>query len=88
MWFTDLNVKVAQEAAAESSAKGHAVAGAVQLDVGKLASIEAMTKAVKAKPPLVLVNNAGLQHVARLEVVSNGVDWISLTVIDFVCPFG
>jgi 3-hydroxybutyrate dehydrogenase len=68
VWFSDLNLAAAEQAAQESAARGHAVAGAVALDVGKLASIAAMAQAVAALPPLVLVNNAGLQHVSRLEV--------------------
>jgi 3-hydroxybutyrate dehydrogenase len=54
-------------AAARSRMNNPANLRTVTLDVAELASIDRAMAAVAADPPAVLINNAGLQHVAALE---------------------
>jgi 3-hydroxybutyrate dehydrogenase len=68
VWFSDLSLEAAERAAEHSAKAGHAVAGALALDVSNADSIAAMMQLTHAQPIDVLVNNAGIQHVSKLEV--------------------
>src|SRR5882724_10135545 len=61
---TDLDAGAARNAADEIERGGGRATG-MQLDIGDTARIEAVVRS--AGPVEVLINNAGLQHVARLE---------------------
>jgi 3-hydroxybutyrate dehydrogenase len=63
--LTDLAAEAVEPIAAEIRAAGGS-AEAVALDVTREASVEACLAGLSA-PPTVLINNAGLQHVAPLE---------------------
>lgn len=62
---TDLDASAAERVAAGIAAAGHSVEGHA-LDVGRDESVDALLTAL-SRPVDVLVNNAGLQHVAPLE---------------------
>lgn len=66
--ISDLKLSDAERAASEIEAGGHSTQ-AVQLDVTSDDSVEAAlgSEALRARPVDVLINNAGLQHVAPLE---------------------
>ena len=64
--LSDLDVDSARSAASELRARGLA-ARALRLDVTSAADIEAAVAALGPGGPDLLVNNAGLQHVAPLE---------------------
>ena len=68
VWFSDLSLEAAEKAAEQSRSLGHAVAGALALDVSNADSVALMQQATQVRPVDVLVNNAGIQHVSRLEV--------------------
>jgi len=65
---SDLKLSDAERVASELQAGGHS-AQAVQIDVTSDDSVEAAlgSEAMRARPADVLINNAGLQHVAPLE---------------------
>ena len=64
--LTDVDAAAAERAAAGLRAAGHA-ATALRLDVTSAADIDAVVAALEPAGPDLLVNNAGLQHVAPLE---------------------
>jgi len=64
--LTDLDAEAVAEAAAGLHARG-LEATAMRLDVTSAADIEAVAAALAPSAPDLLVNNAGLQHVAPLE---------------------
>jgi 3-hydroxybutyrate dehydrogenase len=64
--LSDLDAGAAERAAAELRGRGLA-ARALRLDVTSMADIEAAVAALEPGGPDLLVNNAGLQHVAPLE---------------------
>jgi 3-hydroxybutyrate dehydrogenase len=66
--ISDMKLSDAERVASELQAAGHS-AQAVQIDVTSDDSVEAAlgAEAMRARPADVLINNAGLQHVAPLE---------------------
>ena len=66
VFLTDLDAEAVAEAAAALHARG-LEATAMRLDVTSAADIEAVAGALAPSAPDLLVNNAGLQHVAPLE---------------------
>ena len=66
IFATDLNLKGAQETVAQITAAG-GKAAAFALDVTSEPNVEQLLKEIGDRPTDVLINNAGLQHVSRLE---------------------
>lgn len=65
--IADINIDAAEQAAASISANGKGLAQAIQLDVSDAADIATLPQRLKGTPVDVLVNNAGIQHVSKLE---------------------
>ena len=66
VWLTDRDADAVTRAAAGLAQQGHAATG-LALDVTSAADIDAVVAALEPDGPDLLVNNAGLQHVAPLE---------------------
>ena len=66
VWLTDRDADAVMRAAAELRERGCSAAG-LALDVTAAADIDAVVAALEPGGPDLLVNNAGLQHVAPLE---------------------
>jgi 3-hydroxybutyrate dehydrogenase len=66
VYLTDLDAEAVAEAAAGLHARG-LEATAMRLDVTSAADIDAVAASLAPSAPDLLVNNAGLQHVAPLE---------------------
>jgi 3-hydroxybutyrate dehydrogenase len=66
VWLSDADEAAVRRAASDLAATGHA-ATALRLDVTSAADIDAAVAAIGPTGPDLLVNNAGLQHVAPLE---------------------
>ncbi|GEA11537.1 3-hydroxybutyrate dehydrogenase [Alteromonas sp. KUL49] len=64
--IADINEDAAQSAASELVSQGFS-AGAVTVDVCDAKSVAALTETLKETPVDVLVNNAGIQHVSKIE---------------------
>lgn len=66
VWCTDITLERA-EAAAELIRQNGGRATGLALDVTRQEQIDALPQATASQPVAVLINNAGLQHVARIE---------------------
>ena len=67
VWLSDRDAAAAERAAAGLRRGRGLTAAALRLDVTSAADIDAVTAALEPDGPDLLVNNAGLQHVAPLE---------------------
>lgn len=65
--IADINIDAAQKAAAKLNVKRSNAAQAIKLDVSDANDIASIPERLKDTPVDVLVNNAGIQHVAKLE---------------------
>jgi 3-hydroxybutyrate dehydrogenase len=63
----DINIDAAQQAADALKVNGKQCARALKLDVSNAGDIASVPDLLKPTPIDILINNAGIQHVARLE---------------------
>jgi 2-hydroxycyclohexanecarboxyl-CoA dehydrogenase len=84
----DLNASAADEVAAELVAAGHTAKGYGDVDVSDRAKVNAAMEQVRAElgPPLVLVNNAGLQGFDRFLSITDET-WNRIMAVNLNGPF-
>lgn len=65
--IADINLEAAQDAASRLNSTSDGCAEAIKVDVSDAADIASIAERLKHRPVDVLINNAGIQHVSKLE---------------------